>query len=81
MVVIWKEAWSQTVEAISCKKGLAICYLRISEWHMTIVELSQAYVKIVWALMGFRFVKFVQEGRRSDVDAHNLTRSCIFILT
>jgi len=26
----------------------------------------------------FRFVEFIHEGRRSNVDAHNFARSCIY---
>jgi hypothetical protein len=29
-------------------------------------------------LNDFRFVKFIHERRRSNVDAHNLSRSCIY---
>ena len=29
-------------------------------------------------LNDFRFIEFIHEGRRSNVDAHNLARSCIY---
>jgi hypothetical protein len=53
VVVMERSLEPEMVEAISCKEGLAlasaICYSRTSEWHVTMLVLSQAYVKIVWA--------------------------------
>jgi len=83
----------ETVEAISCKEGLALASdLLLQDFRVacdnagvvaSIREGSMcSYGHIVHEIRArsndFRIVEFIHEGRRSNVDAHNLARSCIY---
>ena len=83
----------ETVEAISCKEGLALASdLLLQDFRVacdnagvvaSIREGSMgSYGHIVQEIRArsndFRIVEFIHEGRRSNVDAHNLARSCIY---
>ena len=48
---------------------LATCYFRTSEWHVTMLELLQAYVKVVWALMGTLSRKLELDRMISDLSS------------
>ena len=81
------------MEAISCKEGptLASDFLfqdfRVACDNAGVVASIRegsmgSYGHIVQEIRArsndFRFVEFIHEGRRSNVDAHNLVRSCIY---
>jgi len=83
----------ETVEAISCKEGLGLASdLLLQDFRVacdnagvvaSIREGSMgSYGHIVQEISArsndFRFIEFIHEGRRSNVDAHNLARSCIY---
>jgi hypothetical protein len=83
----------ETVEAISCKEGLAIASdlllqnFRVACNNAGVVASihegrMSSYGHIVEEIRArsndFSFVEFVHERRRSNADAHNLARSCIY---
>ena len=83
----------ETVEAISCKEGLALASDLLLQDFRVACDNAGVVASIREGSMGsyrhivqeirvrsndFRFVEFIHEGRRSNVDAHNLARSCIY---
>ena len=83
----------ETVEAISCKEGLALASDFLLQDFRVACDNAGVVASIREGSMGsyghivqeirarsndFRIVEFIHEGRRSNVDAHNLARSCIY---
>jgi hypothetical protein len=83
----------ETVEAISCKEGLALTSDLLLHDFRVACDNAGVVASIREGSMGFyghivqeirarsndfSFVEFVHKGRRSNVDVHNLAKSCIY---
>ena len=81
------------VEAIACKEGLALASDLVLRDLILVCDNVGVIKSIKEGSMGtfghvvqeirarsndFRLVDFVHEGRQSNMDAHNLARSCIY---